>query len=220
MTASFESIDAALEPLVAAPDDVLEAALRASEAAGLPAIQVAPLQGRFLQLLAMATGAREILEVGTLGAYSTIHLARGAGPAGRVTTLELSEHHTEVARANLARAGLADRVEVVVGPALESLQRLVDGGYGPIDLMFVDADKPNNANYLKVGLKLAHPGTVLVVDNVVRQGKVVDEPLDDASRGARDAIELLGAEPRVEATVLQIVGAKGHDGLLIGVVTG
>lgn len=219
MPATFQEIDAALEGLVAKPDDALEHALRASEAAGLPAIQVAPVQGRLLQLLAMAIGAREVLEIGTLGGYSTIHLARGVGKGGRVTTLEVEPRHAEVARANFEYAGVADRVDVMVGPALDSLEQLAARGYGPIDLLFVDADKPNNANYLRAGLAMSKPGTLLIVDNVVRAGAVVEEPLDTASKGAREAIELLGAEDRVEATVLQVVGAKGHDGLLFGLVT-
>lgn len=219
MSLSFEQIDAALEKLVAPPDEALEHALATSRDAGLPPIQVAALQGRLLQVLALSIGAKVVLEVGTLGGYSTIHLARGVGELGKVTTLELNELHAQVARENLKFAGLDDRVEVLVGPALETLKSLVQRGYGPVDLVFIDADKPNNTNYLRVALELAHPGTVLVVDNVVRAGAVVAEPLDEASRGARDAIAFLGADSRVEATVLQVVGAKGHDGLLFGVVT-
>jgi predicted O-methyltransferase YrrM len=161
-----------------------------------------------------------VLEVGTLGGYSTIHLARGGGQDSRVTTLELDEHHAEVARANLDFAGLGDRVDVVVGPALDSLARLERDGYGPVDFVFIDADKPNNANYLRHALAFSRPGTLLVVDNVVRGGSVAVDPLPDANaRGAYDAIALLGAEPRVEATVLQLVGAKGHDGIAVGIVT-
>jgi predicted O-methyltransferase YrrM len=217
---TFEQIDVVLAGIVAPSDDALEHALRASSDAGLPPIQVAALQGKLLQMLAQAIGATTILEVGTLGGYSTIHLARGLRPGGKVTTLELSEHHAGVARANLAYAGLADRVDVLVGPALESLATLQTRGYGPVDLVFIDADKPNNTSYLRFGLEFAHPGSVLVVDNVVRAGTVAVDPLpDDNARGAREAIEFLGHEPRVEATVLQVVGAKGHDGLLFGLVT-
>ncbi len=173
-----------------------------------------------LELLVAAVSATTVLEVGTLGGYSTIHLARGAGPTGHVTTLELDAHHAEVARENLAHAGLSDRVEVVVGPALESLDKLVANGFGPVDFMFIDADKVNNTNYLRRGLELSHPGTVLVVDNVVRAGAVAQDPLPDANaKGAREAIEFLAGEPRVLSTVLQVVGAKGHDGLLFGLVT-
>jgi len=217
---TYEDIDAVLAGLVAPSDDALEHALRASTDGGLPAIQVAALQGKLLQLLVQATGSQTILEVGTLGGYSTIHLARGLRAGGTVTTLELDEHHAEVARANLAYAGLADRVDVLVGPALESLATLKSQGYGPVDFVFIDADKENNTNYLRAGLEFSRPGTVLVVDNVVRAGAVaLDPPPDDRARGAREAIEFLGREPRVEATVLQVVGAKGHDGLLFGVVT-
>jgi predicted O-methyltransferase YrrM len=217
---TYEEIDAVLGTLVAPSDDALEHALRASADGGLPPIQVAPLQGKLLQLLARSVGAATILEVGTLGGYSTIHLARGVRPGGTVTTLELDEHHAEVARANLAHAGVADRVEVLVGPALESLEKLKRGGYGPVDLVFIDADKTNNTNYLRYGLEFSHPGTMLIVDNVVRGGAVALDPLpDESARGAREAIAFLGGEPRVEATVLQVVGAKGHDGLLFGLVT-
>jgi predicted O-methyltransferase YrrM len=137
-----------------------------------------------------------------------------------VTSLELDEHHADVARENLRVAGLADRVDVLVGPALESLEKLRADGYGPVDFLFVDADKPNNTNYLRHGLALSHPGMVLVVDNVVRAGTVAEDPLPDAAaRGAREAIEFLAEAPNVLSTVLQVVGAKGHDGLLFGLVT-
>jgi predicted O-methyltransferase YrrM len=220
MTPTYEEIDVVLEGLVAPPDEALTHALATSKEEGLPAIQVAPVQGRLLQLLAVTTGAKVVLEVGTLGAYSTIHLARGVGPEGKVTTLELDEHHADVARRNLEHAGLSDRVEVLVGPALDTLATLAANGYGPVDLVFIDADKPNNSNYLRAALELAHPGTFIVVDNVVRGGTIAMDPLpDEAAKGARDAIELLGNEPRVLATALQVVGAKGHDGLLLAVVT-
>jgi predicted O-methyltransferase YrrM len=220
MCPSFEEIDIVLQGLVAPPDDALDYSLQHSQDEGLPAIQVAPVQGRLLQLLAVMIGAKTVLEVGTLGGYSTIHLARGIGSGGKVTTLELDEHHAQVARDNLNHAGVSDRVEVVVGAALDSLASLTASGYGPVDLVFIDADKPNNTNYLRAALELSHPGTVLVVDNVVRAGTIAMDPLpDDAARGARDAIEFLGSNPRVVATALQVVGAKGHDGLLFGVVT-
>jgi predicted O-methyltransferase YrrM len=219
-TPSFEEIDAVLAALVAPSDEGLDHALRTSTEGGLPPIQVAPVQGKFLQLLVAAIGATCVLEVGTLGGYSTIHLARGLRPGGHVTTLELDEHHAAVARENLQAAGVADLVDVLVGPALESIAKLEAAGFGPVDLLFVDADKVNNANYLRAGLRLARPGALLVVDNVVRGGAVAVDPLpDDSARGAHEAISLLAAEPRVEATVLQIVGAKGHDGLLIGLVS-
>jgi len=218
---SFQAIDDALARLVVPNDDALDHALAASNEGGLPPIQVSSLQGKLLQLLARAIDASTILEVGTLGGYSTIHLARGLRAGGRVTTLELDPHHAEVATANLAYAGLADRVDVLVGPALERLAKLEADGYGPVDLVFIDADKENNRAYLRYALGFAHPGTILVVDNVVRAGAVALDPLPDAAaRGAYDAIALLGAEPNVVATVIQVVGTKGHDGLLIGTVTG
>ncbi|HEV3212290.1 MAG TPA: O-methyltransferase [Acidimicrobiales bacterium] len=218
---TYEQIDTMLSALVAPSDDALAHALRASTEGGLPPIQVAAVQGKLLQILVQAIGATTVLEVGTLGGYSTIHLARGLREGGRVTTLELDEHHAEVARANLTYAGLAEAVDVLVGPALETLALLKTQGFGPADLVFIDADKVNNTNYLRYGLEFAHPGTLLVVDNVVRAGAVAIDPLpDESARGAREAIEFLGSEPRVEATVLQVVGAKGHDGLLFGLVTG
>jgi predicted O-methyltransferase YrrM len=219
-TLSYEQIDAVLAGVVAPSDDALAHALRTSADGGLPPIQVAALQGKLLQLLVEIAGAATVLEVGTLGGYSTIHLARGLRQGGTVTTLELDEHHADVARANLDYAGLADRVQILVGPALASLAALKEQGYGPVDFVFIDADKVNNTNYLRFGLEFAHPGTVLVVDNVVRAGTVAEDPLpDDNARGAREAIEFLGHAPNVKATVLQVVGAKGHDGLLFGLVT-
>jgi predicted O-methyltransferase YrrM len=218
-TPTYDEIDTVLAAMVAPADDALDHALRASTEGGLPPIQVAPVQGKLLELLALAIRARTILEVGTLGGYSTIHLARGVEDGGRVTTLELDQHHADVAVANLKYAGLADRVDVVVGPALESLEKLAADGYGPVDLVFIDADKQNNTNYLRYGLQFAHPGTLLVVDNVVRGGTVAMDPLpDDAAKGARDAIAFLASEPRITATALQVVGAKGHDGLAFGLV--
>lgn len=215
---TYEELDAMLEALVAGEDADLDAALDHQREAGLPPIQVARLQGRLLQLLVSLTAATTVLEIGTLGGYSTIHLARGLAEGGRVTSLELDPHHAEVALANLARAGVADRVDVIVGPALESLERLAAEGYGPIDLAFVDADKTNNPAYVRRALELSRPGTVIVVDNVVRGGRIADREPDEASRGALAAIELLGGAPNVEATVLQMVGTKGHDGMLLAVV--
>ena len=219
-TPDYDHIDAVLAALVAPTDDALDHALSTSADGGLPAIQVAPVQGRLLEILAHAIGAKTILEVGTLGGYSTIRLARGVGEGGKVTTLELNEHHAEVARENFSYAGVADRVDVMVGPALDTLSRLATEGYGPVDMVFIDADKPNNANYLRYGLQFAHAGTLLVVDNVVRGGSVAQDPLpDDNARGAYDAIAFMANEPRIDATALQLVGAKGHDGLAIGLVT-
>jgi predicted O-methyltransferase YrrM len=196
-------------------DPALSAALKASEAGGLPAIQVSAAQGKQLHLLARSIRARRILEVGTPGGYSTIWLARALPPDGELITLEVDPHHADVARGNIATAGLADRVEVRVGPALETLP----GVAGPFDFVFIDADKPNNAGYFAHALRLSRPGTVIIVDNVVRNGAVVDVSSGDAAvQGTRRLVEAVAAEPRVSATAIQTVGTKGYDGYLLAVV--
>ena len=201
-------------------DPALEAALAASAAAGLPEIQVAPNQGRLLSLLAQIQGARAILEIGTLGGYSTIWLARGLPTDGRLVTLEAVPRHAEVARANLAAAGLAELVEVLVGPALDTLPRLAAEGRGPFDLVFIDADKANNPEYVTWALELARVGTVIVVDNVVRAGAILDAASEDPDvQGTRRLHDLVGAHPRLSATAIQTVGSKGHDGFLVALVT-
>ncbi|MDQ0466065.1 putative O-methyltransferase YrrM [Caulobacter ginsengisoli] len=192
-------------------DEALTAALAASDAAGLPRIAVAPNQGRLLYLLALSVGARRILEVGTLGGYSTIWLARALPADGRLVSLEIDARHAEVARANLAHAGLAERAEVRVGPALD----LLDAVEGPLDFSFIDADKQNNAGYFDHALRLTRPGGLIVVDNVVRHGAVIDPDGDSAVQGVRRLMERLAAEPRVEATAIQTVGSKGWDGLML-----
>jgi predicted O-methyltransferase YrrM len=196
------------------PDDaVLAAALADSDAAGLPAIQVTPNQGRFLQLLARSLGARAILELGTLGGYSTLWLARGLAPGGRLMTLEAEPRHAEVARASFARAGLSGVISIRVGRALDTLPKLLAEGAGPFDLVFIDADKPSLPDYFQWSLRLARPGTVIVVDNVVRDGEVADDGSADPSvQGVRRMNALIAAEPRVSATTLQTVGSKGYDG--------
>jgi len=200
-------------------DPVLEAALEASAAAGLPSINVSPVQGKYLHLLALATGARRILEIGTLGGYSTIWLARALPVGGRVVSLELQPKHAAVARANLDRAGLSARVEIRVGPATESLAQLLAEGAGPFDLIFIDADKPNNPAYLGWALKLARRGTLIVVDNVVRGGKILDPAgADPDVQGTRALFELFAAEPRLASTAMQTVGSKGYDGFAMAVV--
>jgi predicted O-methyltransferase YrrM len=182
---------------------------------GLPAHEVSPPQGALLELLARAAGARRILELGTLGGYSTIWLARALPPGGRVTTLELDPGYAAAARENLARAGVAELADVVVGPALETLPRLD----GPFDLVFIDADKRSNPEYLRWAIELSRPGTLIVADNVVRGGAVADPGDPDPSvRGVRAFFEALAAEPRVRATAIQTVGAKGHDGFALAVV--
>jgi len=210
-TAVDDYFDGALTPA----DPALSAALQASAAGALPAIQVTAAQGKQLQLLARAIRARRILEVGTLGGYSTIWLARALPPDGELITLEVDPHHADVARRNLANAGLTDRVEVRVGPALETLPELA----GPFDFAFIDADKPNNAGYFAHALRLSRPGALIVVDNVVRDGAVVDARTGDAAvQGTRRLVEAVAAEPRVSATAIQTVGAKGYDGYLLAVV--
>jgi predicted O-methyltransferase YrrM len=205
--------------LLAPPDSALDAALKANEEAGLPAIDVTRLQGKFLEFLVRISGARCILEIGTLGGYSTISLARALPGDGRVVTLELDPHHAEVARANLENAGVLDSVDLIVGPAIETLPTLKNSACAPFDLIFIDADKEGYPQYLQWALKLSRPGTVIVADNVVRDGKVVDPECDDPSvQGVRRFAELVAAEPRLSATVLQTVGTKGYDGFALAVV--
>lgn len=198
-----------------APDATLEAALAASEAGGLPPIAVSPPQGKFLHLLARGVGARRILEIGTLGGYSTIWLARALPPGGELITCEIDPHHADVARANVARAGVDDRVDVRVGPAIDTLAGLT----GPFDLAFVDADKSAGAEYFRACVHLVRPGGTIVVDNVVRRGTVIDaSSTDPAVIGTRRLADAIAAEPRVDATVVQTVGGKSYDGFVIAVV--
>lgn len=199
-------------------DAALEATLAASDTAGLPAINVAPNQGKFLSLLARMIGARNILEVGTLGGYSTIWLARGLVPGGRLVTLEYDPHHAQVAKGNIAAAGLDDMVEVRVGKASDTLPVLAAEGRPPFDLVFIDADKPSNPEYFAWALKLARVGSVIIIDNVVRGGAVVDPAGDAAVQGVRRLNDLIAAEPRVDATAIQTVGLKGYDGFAIALV--
>jgi predicted O-methyltransferase YrrM len=205
--------------LLADADPIFEQVLRANAAGGLPAIDVSPAQGKFLNLLATIAGARRILEIGTLGGYSTIWLAKALPAGGRLISLEYSEKHAAVARDNLARAGLLDRAEVRVGAALDSLPKLQAEGAGPFDLVFIDADKPNNPGYLDWALKLSHPDTVIVLDNVVREGEVTNARTTDRNAlGSRAAFDLLKASGRVDSTALQTVGLKGWDGFVLAVV--
>ncbi len=200
-------------------DPVLEAALANSSAAGLPAIAVAPNQGKLLNLIARMHGAARILEVGTLGGYSTIWLARALPEGGRLVSLEYEQKHADVARANLELAGLSDRVEVRVGAALASLDAMIEAGEAPYDLVFIDADKPNNPHYFRRALSLTRKGSVIICDNVVRNGAVIDaDHQDDRVQGSRRFAEAVGAEPRVEATVVQTVGSKGYDGFALALV--
>ncbi len=192
-------------------------ALRANREAGLPAIEVSKLQGKFLHVLVQIVQPRRVLEIGLLGGYSTIWMASALPQDGRIVSLEFEPRHAEVARKNLARAGLLDRVEIRVGRALDSLPALASSE--PFDQIFIDADKPSNPQYLEWALKLSRPGTVIVVDNVVRQGKVADAGSTDPDiTGTRRMFELMASEPRLSATVLQNVGVKGYDGLALAVV--
>jgi predicted O-methyltransferase YrrM len=218
--AAWTSVDDYVgQTLLADADPIFEQVLRANAAGGLPAIDVSPAQGKFLNLLVTVAGAKRILEIGTLGGYSTIWMAKALPAGGHLVSLEYSEQHAAVAKDNLARAGLLDKTEVRVGAALDSLPKVESDGLGPFDLVFIDADKPNNPNYLEWAIKLSHPGTVIVLDNVVRDGKVVDAKSADRNvKGARAAFELLKTHPRVDSTALQTVGLKGWDGFILGVV--
>ncbi|MFE5907912.1 O-methyltransferase [Streptomyces wedmorensis] len=216
----WTEVDEYFTDTIAPADDALTAALADSTAAGLPEIAVAPNQGKLLQLLARMQGARNILEIGTLGGYSTIWLARALPADGRLVTLEYDPAHADVARANIARAGLDKIVEVRTGAALDSLPQLEAEGAGPFDLVFIDADKVNNPHYVTWALKLSRPGTVIIVDNVVRNGRIATpHPDDPAITGTRDMFDLVAREPRLDATAFQTVGTKGYDGLLLARVT-
>jgi predicted O-methyltransferase YrrM len=211
----WSDVDAYFERALGAEDPVLQAALEASRGAGLPPIQVSALQGKLLHLMAVVQGAQRILEVGTLAGYSTLWLARALPPQGRLITLELEERHAAVARGNFERAGLAERIELRVGPALQSLERLQAQGGAPFDFVFVDADKPNNLGYVRAALAMSRPGTLIVVDNVVREGAVLARPGDATAQGVRKMAEWIGREPRLAATVIQTLGSKGYDGFLL-----
>jgi predicted O-methyltransferase YrrM len=216
----YAAVDRYLTDLLVPPDAALDAALAASDAAGLPPHHVSPAQGKLLMLLAQLRGARRILEIGTLAGYSTIWLARALPPtAGRLITLESNPKHADIARDNIARAGLADRVDLRLGPALESLTQLAAERSEPLDLIFIDADKPNNPAYLTACLRLSRPGTLIIADNVIRDGAVADPRSTDPSvQGIRRFLEMLAADPRLSATAIQTVGEKGHDGFALAVV--
>jgi predicted O-methyltransferase YrrM len=200
-------------------DLALEDALRENAAAGLPTIDVAPNQGKMLHLLARIQGARRILEIGTLGGYSTIWLARALPSDGKLVTLEAEPKHADVARENIKRAGLSAIVELRLGPALDSLAQLHQEGTPPFDLIFIDADKPNNPGYLERSLRLSRPGTIIILDNVVREGAVIDpQNADPSVRGVRRFFEMIAADSRIDATALQTVGTKGYDGFVLAVV--
>jgi len=216
----WTSVDRYITGHLLAPDPVLDEALRASALAGLPEIGVAPNQGKFLYLLARIRNAKRILEIGTLGGYSTIWLARALPVDGKLITLEIDPSHAEVASANITRAGLAGIVELRVGAALQSLAQLHAEAVPQFDLIFIDADKPNNSAYFEWALRFSRVGTVIITDNVVRRGAVVDPANPDPRiPGTRRFFETLSAETRVEATAVQTVGSKGYDGFALALVT-
>ena len=211
-----QDVDAFLDSTLVGEDPALSAALQASDAAGLPQIAVSFQQGKFLSLLAGAMQARNILEIGTLGGFSAIWLARGAGPQGRVVTLEYEPKHAEVARANLQRAGVGDRVEIKVGAALDTLPTVTEG---PFDLVFIDADKENYVAYLKWAIRLARPGAVILADNVIRDGRVLTATSEDAAATAvRETLQVMGEDPRLDAAAIQTVGGKRWDGFALALV--
>jgi predicted O-methyltransferase YrrM len=207
--------DAYLTEVLVGHDPALEAALAAQRNAGMPAIEVAPVAGKLLQLLARISGARRVLEIGTLGGYSTIWLARAVGPEGKVVTIEAEAANAAVARASIDAAGVGDRVDIRIGRGVDVLPTLVGG----FDLVFIDADKESNTTYLDWAAKLGHPGTVVVLDNIGREGEIVRDDSDDSKViGTRDGLRMLGEDPRFDATALQTVGAKGWDGVALAVV--
>ncbi len=216
---TWSSVDKYFTDLLVPSDPALNAALADTDAAGLPQHNVAPNQGKLLQLLAKMCGARTVLEIGTLGGYSTIWLARALPAGGRLVTLEANPKHAEVAFANIVRAGLASVVDLRVGKAVDILPRLAAEGIAPFDLIFIDADKPSNPEYLGWSLKLSRPGTVIIGDNVVRNGAVTDSSSTDPNvQGVRRFLELISSDPRLSATALQTVGSKGYDGFAIAIV--
>jgi predicted O-methyltransferase YrrM len=213
-----KALDELFNRLLRSEDDALVAAREAGAAAGMPAIEVSAQHGKLLFLLATATHATRVLEIGTLAGYSTIELARGVGAGGRVITLEYEPRHAEVARQNLARAGVDDRVEVIVGAALDTLPTLV-GREETFDLIFIDADKENNVAYVEWAIKLGAPGSIIVVDNIARSGRVLDPAPDDLqARAVRDMLEMMGENPRLDAAAIQTVGTKGWDGFAVAII--
>ena len=217
----WTAVDQYINGLLVPSDPALDAALEASTAAGLPSIQVSPPQGKLLHLLARLRGARNILEIGTLGGYSTIWMARALPAGGRLLTLEASAKHAEVSRANFARAGLASVIELRLGPALDTLPQVAEEGRGPFDLVFIDANKDKMLEYFDWALKLSRPGSVIIADNVIRDGAVIDATSKDPDiQGVRRFNERLAAEPRISATEIQTVGSKGYDGFALALVNG
>jgi predicted O-methyltransferase YrrM len=217
--ARWESVEDYLVDHLVPPDPALDAAISSADTAGLPSINVAPTHGKFLHLLARLRGARKILEIGTLGGYSTIWLARALPPGGRLVSLELEAKTAELARANIARAELSDRVEVRVGRALDTLPKLASEGAGPFDFFFIDADKHGIPDYVDWAIKLGRPGSAIVIDNVVRDGSVLDGASRDADvQGVRRFFEKAATDPRLDTTAIQTVSSKGYDGFAIAII--
>lgn len=215
----WTEVDSYIDARLVPPDPVLDAALEAATQSGLPAISVSPSQGKLLAILARSIKATRVLEIGTLAGYSTIWLARALPADGRVITLEFDPKHAEVARANIARAGLTAKIDVRVGAALETLPHLAAEASPRFDLVFIDADKVNTPAYFEWAMRLTHPGSLIIVDNLVRDGKLADHTTtDDNVRGMQRVMDLLAAEPRVVATAIQTVGVKGYDGFAIALV--
>lgn len=218
-TEQWTAVDSYFAGLFVPPDPALDGALDDSARAGFPAINVSPVLGKFLHILARTNKARAILEIGTLGAYSTIWLARALEPGGRLISLEIDPKHAALSRANLARAGLSGVAEVRLGSAHDSLPALLAEGAGPFDLVFIDADKPSSSAYLEWALKLTRPGSLIVIDNVVRNGAVADPASADANvQGVRKALEAMAANPRLVTNAMQMVGSKGYDGVAVALV--
>ncbi|MEK4478196.1 O-methyltransferase [Paenibacillus sp. FSL R5-0876] len=218
-TTTWDKVDQYITERLIPQDAVLEEVLVTNQQAGLPPFDVSPSQGKFLNLLVQMKGARRILEIGTLGGYSTIWMARALPSDGQIVTLELDPIHAQVAKANLSLAEVDHLVELRVGDALEQLSQMKQEGVEPFDFIFIDADKPNNPNYLKWALQFSQPGTVILGDNVIREGEVINENSEDARVvGVREFYDLLAEEPRISATAIQTVGSKGYDGFVLGIV--
>ena len=221
MQETWAAVDRYFGELLAPEDAALAACIEANRQAGMPSIDVPALLGKFLDLIVRISGARSVLEIGTLGGYSTIWLARAVPEGGQVVSLEIDPHNAAIARKNLERAGVLERVEITLGPALDSLKALYEDAADPFDLVFIDADKKSMPEYLEWSLKLSHPGTVIIADNVVRDGKVLDvETGDPDIQGVRRMTEMMAANPRLSATAIPTVGARGYDGFAVAIVNG
>ncbi|WP_405102072.1 O-methyltransferase [Oceanobacillus sp. FSL H7-0719] len=219
LSEKWNDVDLYLSKKLHTSDPVMDSILKANSDAGLPAIDVAPNQGKLLYLLAKLKGAKRILEIGTLGGYSSVWLARALPDGGHLVTLELDDKHAKLAEENVKRAGLENKIDVIVGSALETLPTLKDKGVANFDFIFIDADKPNNPQYLKWAIELSRPGTVIIADNVVRNGHVIDTESEDLSvQGVRQFFDLLSEESCIDSTAIQTVGSKGYDGLVLGIV--